>query len=153
MRRAIIGEFHTPETHLIPLAIQAIAGNRPPLTVFGRDYPTPDGTCVRDYVHVSDLVDAHIRGLEHLQSGKESTVFNLGTGRGFSVQEVIDAVQNEAQISLPAKDGPRRAGDCAALVSGSVRAGAVLGWKPEKSNLSQMVKDARRWHSGNGYVS
>ena len=148
-----IGEFHTPETHLIPLAIQAIAGNRPPLTVFGRDYPTPDGTCVRDYVHVSDLVDAHIRGLKYLQSGKGSAVFNLGTGHGFSVQEVMDAVQKETGISLPAKDGPRRAGDCASLVSGSARAGAVLGWKPEKSTLSQMVKDARRWHVGNGYSS
>ncbi len=146
-----IGEFHDPETHLIPLAIDAATGRRPTLTIFGRDYPTPDGTCVRDYVHVSDLVDAHVAGLEYLEAGNPSNVFNLGTGHGFSVQQVVDVVANETGNNTPAKDGPRRAGDCAALVSGSARAGEVLGWSPDRSTLPQMVRDAMRWHAGKGY--
>jgi len=148
---ATIGEFHDPETHLIPLAIEAAIGKRPPLTIFGRDYPTPDGTCVRDYVHVNDLVDAHVAGLKYLEAGNPSVVFNLGTGRGFSVQEVVDTVANVTGSNIQPNSGPRRAGDCAALVSGSKRAGEVLGWQPHRSTLEQMVRDAQRWHEGPGY--
>lgn len=149
----MIGEFHDPETHLIPLAIDAATGRRPALTIFGRDYPTPDGTCVRDYVHVSDLAEAHVAGLEYLQAGNPSNVFNLGTGHGFSVQEVVDVVANETGNNTPANDGPRRPGDCAFLVSGSRRATEILDWSPWRSTLPQMVRDAMRWHAGKGYTS
>ncbi len=149
----IIGEFHDPETHLIPLAIDAATGRRPTLTIFGRDYPTPDGTCVRDYVHVSDLAEAHVAGLEYLQAGNPSSVFNLGTGHGFSVQQVVDVVANETGNNTPANDGPRRPGDCAFLVSGSRRAAEILDWSPRRSTLPQMVRDAMRWHAGKGYTS
>jgi len=146
-----IGEFHNPETHLIPLAIQAATGKRPTLTIFGRDYPTPDGTCVRDYVHVNDLVDAHVAGLKYLEGGRPSAIFNLGSGDGFSVQQVVDVVANVTGNNTPAKEGPRRPGDCAKLVSGSTRAHQVLGWTPTRSTMEQMVRDAMRWHAGKGY--
>lgn len=146
-----IGEFHNPETHLIPLAIDAATGKRDGLTIFGQDYPTPDGTCVRDYVHVNDLVDAHVAGLEYLLSGNPSEVFNLGTGRGFSVQEVVNAVKKRTNLPLNITMGERRAGDCAALVSGSARADKTLGWRPERSTIDTMVKDAWQWHDGPGY--
>ncbi len=149
---AKIGEFHNPETHLIPLAIDAACGRRDRLTIFGRDYPTPDGTCVRDYVHVSDLVAAHVAGLEYLEQGNPSTVFNLGSGHGFSVQQVVDVVANVTGNNTPPVNGPRRAGDCAALVSGSQRAHDVLGWTPARPGLEQMVEDAKRWHDGTGYT-
>lgn len=143
---AEVGEFHQPETHLIPLMLDAIEGKRGALTVFGTDYETPDGTCIRDYVHVCDLVDAHILGLKWLKDGKDSRVFNLGTGNGFSVREVIghsDAVTNQ---SVPYVEGPRRPGDCTKLVSGSTRAMSELGWEPKRSNLEAMIRDAWRWH-------
>ncbi|MEM8870376.1 MAG: UDP-glucose 4-epimerase GalE [Pseudomonadota bacterium] len=146
-----IGEFHRPETHLIPLALDAVRGRRDALTVYGNDYATPDGTCIRDYVHVSDLVDAHIRGLEYLFNGGTETVFNLGTGRGFSVREVIDVVSRVTETIVPAVDGERRPGDCTALVSGSSRAAEVLGWSPGRSTLDQMVSDAWGWHQMPGY--
>lgn len=148
-----IGEFHRPETHLIPLALDAVSGRGDKLTVFGQDYPTPDGTCVRDYVHVNDLIEAHVLGLDYLLQGGASTVFNLGTGRGFSVHEVVEEVARVTGVPVPVVDGPRRAGDCAALVSGSVRATEVLGWRPERSTLGEMISTAWAWHQRRGYRS
>ena len=146
-----VGEFHQPETHLIPLMLDAIDGKRAALTVYGTDYDTPDGTCIRDYVHVCDLVDAHVLGLKWLSDGKESRVFNLGTGSGFSVREVIDHSAEVTNRAVPVVDGDRRAGDCTKLVSGSVRAEQELGWNPSRSNLSQMITDAWRWHQTGHY--
>ncbi|KEJ96949.1 UDP-glucose 4-epimerase [Pseudosulfitobacter pseudonitzschiae] len=143
---AEVGEFHQPETHLIPLMLDAIDGKRDALTIFGTDYDTPDGTCIRDYVHVCDLVDAHVLGLKWLQDGKGSRVFNLGTGSGFSVREVIDQSRAVTNRTVPFKEGARRAGDATKLVSGSTRAVAELGWQPDRSNLNTMIADAWRWH-------
>jgi UDP-glucose 4-epimerase len=148
---AEVGEFHQPETHLIPLMLDAIDGKRPALTVFGTDYPTQDGTCIRDYVHVMDLVDAHVLGLQWLEAGKGSRVFCLGTGNGFSVREVIDASRAVTNREVPIVIGSRRAGDAVQLVSGSARALAELGWKPERSTMSQMIADAWRWHQNGHY--
>jgi UDP-glucose 4-epimerase len=146
-----VGEHHRPETHLIPVMLEAIDGTRPALTINGTDYDTPDGTCVRDYVHVMDLVDAHVLGLKWLQDGKQSRVFNLGTGDGFSVREVIDASRAVTNREVPHSEGPRRAGDATKLVSGSTRAAAELGWTPERSTMPQMIADAWRWHQNGHY--
>jgi UDP-glucose 4-epimerase len=146
-----VGEFHRPETHLVPLMLDAIDGKRDALTVFGTDYDTPDGTCIRDYVHVCDLVDAHVLGLKWLEQGKGSRVFNLGTGSGFSVCEVIDRSSSVTNREVPYTIGPRRAGDCTKLVSGSVRAQTELGWKPTRSTLNTMIADAWRWHQTGHY--
>ena len=148
---AEVGEFHRPETHLVPLVLDAIEGKRDALTIFGNDYETPDGTCIRDYVHVMDLVDAHVLGLQWLEADKGSRVFNLGTGTGFTVREVIDAGQAATGHPVPVVEGPRRAGDCTRLVSGSSRAQAELGWTPARSTLSQMIGDAWRWHQTGHY--
>lgn len=148
---AEVGEFHQPETHLVPLMLDAIAGKRDALTVFGTDYDTPDGTCIRDYVHVCDLVDAHVLGLKWLQDGKGSRVFNLGTGSGFSVREVIDHSRAVTNRTVPYVDGDRRPGDCTKLVSGSTRAEAELGWTPDRSTLETMITDAWRWHQTGHY--
>ncbi len=148
---AEVGEQHRPETHLIPLMLDAIEGRRPALTVFGTDYPTPDGTCVRDYVHVMDLVEAHVLGLNWLLDGRGNRAFNLGSGRGFSVREVIEASRTVTNRAVPVIEGPRRAGDAAALVSGSARAGAELGWTPRRSDLPQMIKDALNWAQKPGF--
>jgi len=149
---AEVGEFHQPETHLIPLMLDAIDGRRDALTIFGTDYDTPDGTCIRDYVHVCDLVEAHVLGLKWLEEGRGSRVFNLGTGRGFSVREVIDQSAMVTNRAVPVIEGPRRPGDCARLVSGSTRAEADLGWRPARSTLAQMIGDAWRWHQSGHYV-
>lgn len=146
-----VGEFHRPETHLIPLMLDAIDGKRDALTVFGTDYDTPDGTCIRDYVHVCDLVDAHILGLNWLLDGKPSRVFNLGTGTGFSVREVIEQSRQVTNRAVPIVEGDRRAGDCTKLVSGSSRAKAELGWTPKRSTLSEMISDAWKWHQTGHY--
>ena len=146
-----VGEFHQPETHLIPLMLDAIAGKRGALTVFGTDYETPDGTCIRDYVHVCDLVDAHVLGLGWLQGGKGSRVFNLGTGTGFSVREVIASSRAVTNQDVPIIEGARRAGDCTRLVSGSVRALQDLGWAPKRSEMATMIADAWRWHQTGHY--
>lgn len=146
-----VGEFHKPETHLIPLMLDAIAGKRDALTVFGTDYDTADGTCIRDYVHVSDLVDAHVLGLKWLEDGKGSRVFNLGTGTGFSVREVIDHSRAVTNRAVPYVNGARRAGDCTKLVSGSTRAQTELGWQPTRSTLETMITDAWRWHQTGHY--
>ena len=146
-----VGEFHQPESHLIPLMLDAIDGKRSELTLFGTDYNTPDGTCIRDYVHVCDVVDAHVLGLNWLQEGRGSRVFNLGTGSGFSVREVIRSARAVTNREVPVKEGPRRAGDCAKLVSGSDRAKTELGWTPCRSELETMIADAWRWHQCGHY--
>lgn len=150
---AEVGEFHDPETHLVPLVIQAVEGKRGALTVFGTDYDTPDGTCIRDYVHVCDLVDAHVLGLQWLKEGKGSRIFNLGTGAGFSVMEVLKAAEQVMGRPVPHEIGPRRAGDCTRLVSGSVRARDELGWGPERSDMARMISDAWRWHKSGHYAT
>ncbi len=141
----LIGEDHEPETHLIPRVLMAVLGLVPELTVFGDDYPTPDGTCIRDYVHVSDLVDAHVLGLRWLLDGKGNRVFCLGSGEGFSVREVIEASRAVTNREVPIVEGARRPGDATMLVSGSSRAITELGWKPTRSNLTQMIGDALTW--------
>ena len=148
---AEVGEFHRPETHLIPLILDAIDGKRAALTIFGTDYDTPDGTCIRDYVHVMDLVDAHVLGVNWLKQGKGSRVFNLGTGTGFSVRQVMEAAAQVTGRTVPFNEGPRRAGDCTKLVSGSSRAEEELGWMPRRSTLEQMIGDAWRWHQSGHY--
>lgn len=144
-RLARIGERHEPETHLIPLAIAAAMGGEP-LTVSGRDHGTPDGTCVRDYVHVDDLAEAHVLALEALWDGARSTVFNLGTGLGHSVAEVIATVAAVVGQDVPTREGARRAGDVARLVADPRRSAAELGWVPRSSGLRTIVEDAWRWH-------
>lgn len=146
-----VGEFHRPETHLVPLMLDAVDGKRDALTIFGTDYDTPDGTCIRDYVHVCDLVDAHVLGLKWLADDKKSRVFNLGTGTGFSVREVLDQSHAVTNRAVPCHEGPRRAGDCTKLVSGSSRAKAELGWNPHRSTMKQMITDAWRWHQSGHY--
>lgn len=146
-----VGEQHLPETHLIPLMLDAVAGKRPALTVFGTDYPTPDGTCVRDYVHVSDLAEAHVLGLKRLRDGQGNGVFCLGTGRGFSVREVIDASRVVTNREVPVVIGDRRPGDAAALVSSSTQAINDLGWDPKRSTLQQMIGDAWAWAQKPGF--
>ena len=148
---AEVGEHHRPETHLIPVMLEAIDGKRPALTIHGTDYATPDGTCIRDYVHVCDLVDAHVLGLNWLEQGKGSQVFNLGTGKGFLVREVIDASRSVTNREVPFSEGPRRAGDATKLVSGSTRAEADLGWEPKRSTMPHMIADAWRWHQTGHY--
>ncbi|MEX1235823.1 MAG: UDP-glucose 4-epimerase GalE [Roseovarius sp.] len=148
---AEVGEFHQPETHLVPLMLDAIQGKRAALTIFGTDYDTPDGTCIRDYVHVCDLVDAHVLGLKWLEQDKGSRVFNLGTGSGFSVRDVIGHANAVTNGQVPVIEGPRRPGDCTKLVSGSTRAEAELGWSAPRSTMDQMIADAWRWHGTGHY--
>jgi UDP-glucose-4-epimerase GalE len=145
--QAEIGERHSPETHLVPLAIQAAMGRGEALTVFGSDYPTPDGTAIRDYVHVSDLADAHVRALSYLRDNGTSVVCNLGTGRGSSVQEVVETVGHIAGRAVPMTRGPRRPGDPPRLVSANGRARDLLGWIPRRSEIDTIVADAWNWHS------
>lgn len=139
-----IGELHDPETHLIPLALSAAARTGPELQVFGSDYPTPDGTCVRDYIHVNDLASAHVKALEHLQAGKESFAVNVGTGSGYSVQQMISAVEEITGKPVPRKVGPRRAGDPPVLVANPAKAQALLGWKATRG-LHEIVATAWNW--------
>jgi UDP-glucose-4-epimerase GalE len=139
-----IGELHEPESHLIPLALRAAAGRGPELQVFGSDYPTPDGTCIRDYVHVNDLASAHVKALEHLAAGNESVALNLGTGTGASVQEVISAVEEVTGKRVPRKMVPRRPGDPSELVANPAKVQAVLGWKPTRG-LREAVATAWNW--------
>ena len=148
-----VGEAHEPETHLIPIMLQAIDGQRPALTVFGSDYATPDGTCIRDYVHVMDLVDAHVLGLRWILDGRENRVFCLGSGSGFSVREVIDHARHVTNMTVPLIEGARRPGDATKLVSGSRRATEELGWQPTRSTLPQMIGDAWAWHKSGGFAA
>jgi UDP-glucose-4-epimerase GalE len=141
-----MGEEHDPETHLIPLVIQAAMGKRPAIEVFGTDYPTPDGTCIRDYIHVEDLVEAHLLALERLTPG-QPIVCNLGTGHGQSVREVIRAVEAVSGKPVPVRQGPRRAGDPPVLVAAPDRARTVLGWSARYTDIRAIVETAWRWHS------
>ena len=143
--RAEIGEWHDPETHLIPLVLDAALGRRPAISIFGTDYPTPDGTALRDYIHVMDLADAHLAALRHLMDGGGSAALNLGTGSGASVREVIRTVESVTGRKVPVVEAPRRAGDPPALVADPRRAEALLKWRAKK-DLSAMVEDAWRWH-------
>jgi UDP-glucose-4-epimerase GalE len=144
-----IGELHNPETHLIPLALNAAAGLGPELNVFGSDYPTPDGTCIRDYIHVNDLASAHVKALDHLAAGKESFAVNVGTGRGDSVQQVISAVEQVTGKKVPHKKVPRRPGDPPALVANPAKAEALLQWKATRS-LQDIVATAWNWMDRRG---
>jgi UDP-arabinose 4-epimerase len=144
-----IGEMHEPETHLIPLAIQAALGQRGALKVMGTDYPTPDGTAVRDYIHVSDLASAHVKAIAALGAGVPSGAVNLGTGRGHSVREVMAAVEQASGRPVPHRSAPRRAGDPPALVAAPGRAAELLGWVPQHSSLDNIVGTALRWHAAN----
>ncbi|MDB5368733.1 MAG: galE [Roseomonas sp.] len=145
-----IGEDHEPETHLIPLAIRAALGLAPPLTIFGADYPTPDGTCIRDYVHVTDLADAHLRVLDHLRQGR-SCRFNIGGGQGHSVRQVLDAVERVSGRPVPHCFGERRPGDPPVLVAASGRLRRETGWQPRHSDLDAIIRSAWAWHSRNPY--
>jgi UDP-glucose-4-epimerase GalE len=141
----LIGEDHDPEEHLIPRAIAATVGG-PSLTLFGDDYPTPDGTCIRDFVHVSDLADAHIAALRGLEAGAASSAYNLGNGQGASVREVIESVRRTTGRDVPHQIGPRRPGDPARLVASSERARRGLGWTPRLAALDEIVRTAWAWH-------
>jgi UDP-glucose-4-epimerase GalE len=141
-----IGEDHDPETHLIPLALAAAAQDRDQLSIFGTDYPTPDGTCVRDYIHVTDLADAHVRAVRRLLDGGGSNVFNLGAGNGYSVREVVDVVGRAVGATVPVQDADRRAGDPARLVADISRARDVLEWNPKHSSLENIVTTAWNWY-------
>ena len=140
-----LGERHDPETHLIPIILDVAAGARPSVSIFGTNWPTPDGTCVRDYVHVRDLCDAHLAALEHLARGGASGAFNLGTGKGKSVREVVDAVSRVTGRPVPVIEAPPRPGDPAELVAKVERAEKVLGWKAKRTELDSIVKDAWAW--------
>jgi UDP-glucose-4-epimerase GalE len=140
-----IGEAHEPETHLIPLVLEAIAGRRNAVMIYGTDYDTADGTCIRDYVHVSDLADAHVLALRHLERGGRSNVFNLGNGDGFSVREVIKAAEKVTGYGAPVEFGARRAGDPATLVASSKRAREILNWSPRHSSLEEIIDTAWAW--------
>jgi UDP-arabinose 4-epimerase len=142
-----IGEDHDPETHLIPIAVQAALGRRPHVEIYGTDYPTPDGTAVRDYIHVTDLARAHLIALEYLIQGGASVAVNLGTGRGHSVREVIAAVGKLCEGRVPVREGPRRPGDPPALVADIANASKVLGWKAEYPELGSIVESAWKWHA------
>jgi UDP-arabinose 4-epimerase len=141
-----IGEQHDPETHLIPLAIRAALGQTSPIAVYGTDYPTPDGTAIRDYVHVSDLADAHVQALDHLARGGASTALNLGTGRGYSVYQVIAAIERVGGRKVPRHETGRRAGDPPALVADTGLARSVLKWVAQRSDIETIVETAMAWH-------
>lgn len=142
-----IGEDHNPESHLIPIIMQVLNGKREKLSVFGDDYPTHDGTCVRDYIHITDLADAHIKALESLKNGANSTAYNLGNGNGFSVKEVISTVEKAVGLSVKNEIAPRRAGDPAILVASSEKIKKELNWKPRFDSLEKIVSSAYKWHS------
>lgn len=148
-----IGEAHSPETHLIPLILQVPLGQREYISVFGDDYDTSDGTCIRDYIHVTDLAQAHILAVDYLMKGNESNIFNLGNGVGFTVKEVIDTARKVTGHEIPAKIAERRAGDPARLIASSDKARQVLLWKPEHADLEEIISTAWNWHKNhpNGY--
>ncbi len=146
-----LGESHMPETHLIPLILDAASGKRESISIFGTDYPTKDGTCIRDYIHVSDLADAHIRALEYLKQGGESTCFNLGNGNGDSVQHVIEVVKQVTGKEFKVKEEKRRAGDPPVLIGSAEKAEKVLGWKPKYAEIETIVEHAWKWHENKEY--
>lgn len=142
-----LGECHDPEIHLIPLVIDAALGRRPHVQIFGTDYPTPDGTAIRDYIHVTDLAEAHVLALRSLAAGGENRELNLGTGKGHSVREVVEVVERVSKRKVPYRDAPRRAGDPAILVADPARASSVLNWSPQRPELDIIVEDAWKWAS------
>lgn len=148
-----IGEAHSPETHLIPLILQVSLGQREYISIFGDDYDTSDGTCIRDYIHVTDLAQAHILAVDYLMKGNESNIFNLGNGVGFTVKEVIDTARKVTGHEIPARIAERRAGDPARLIASSDKARQVLLWKPEHADLEEIISTAWNWHKNhpNGY--
>lgn len=148
-----IGEAHSPETHLIPLILQVPLGQREYISIFGDDYDTSDGTCIRDYIHVTDLAQAHILAVDYLMKGNESNIFNLGNGVGFTVKEVIDTARKVTGYEIPARIAGRRAGDPARLIASSDKARQVLLWKPEHADLEEIISTAWNWHKNhpNGY--
>ncbi len=150
-----IGEAHSPESHLIPLILQVPGGQRDAISIFGEDYDTKDGTCVRDYIHVTDLAQAHILAVEYLRRGGESDIFNLGNGVGFTVKEVIEAARKVTNHPINAVVAPKRAGDPAKLIASSDKAQRILGWKPEHAELEKIINSAWNWHKNHpqGYRS
>ena len=142
-----IGEDHRPESHLVPIILQAALGQREEITVFGDDYDTPDGTCIRDYVHVEDLVNAHLLALDYLRNGGENDVFNLGSSQGFSVNEMISTARSVTGKDIPVKIGPRRSGDPSILVASTEKAMRILGWNPVNTSITKIIEDAWNWHS------
>ena len=144
-----IGEDHHPETHLIPLILQVPLGKRDKIYMFGDDYPTEDGTCIRDYIHVMDLASAHYKALEYLRKGKNSDIFNLGNGNGYSVKEVIETTRKVTGHPIPAEVKERRVGDPAVLIASSDKAKSILGWKPQFDSLEKVIGDAWNWHKNN----
>jgi UDP-arabinose 4-epimerase len=146
-----VGECHVPETHAIPLLLDVAAADKPHFTIFGDDYPTADGTCIRDYIHVVDLADAHVAALRALRDGgAQNTAFNLGTGRGWSVRELVDTVRAVTQRPLPVRIGPRRPGDPPSLVADASRARARLGWRPRFDDIATQIAHAWAWRQGAG---
>ena len=148
-----IGEAHNPETHLIPLILQVPNGKREYISIFGNDYDTKDGTCVRDYIHVNDLAQAHILAMKYLCDGNDSNIFNLGNGVGFTVKEVVETARKVTEHPIPAKEEPRRAGDPSMLIASSAKAKEVLGWNPQYADLETIIDTAWNWHKShpNGY--
>lgn len=144
-----IGEDHNPETHLIPLVLQVPLGKREKIMIFGDDYTTKDGTCIRDYIHVEDLIDAHLLALKWLMDGNESSVFNLGNGNGFSVKEIIDAARRVAGHKIPEETANRRPGDPAVLIASSKKAQELLGWVPKHNNIEEIISSAWNFHKNN----
>jgi UDP-glucose 4-epimerase len=142
----LFGEDHNPETHLIPLVLQTAAGKRASVSIFGTDYDTPDGTCIRDYIHVADLAQAHVLGLEYLLEHQISQIFNLGNGSGFSVRQVIDTAQEITGKEISIEECPRRVGDPAILIGSSTKARQILGWNPKYADLETIIKHAWNWH-------
>lgn len=142
-----VGERHQPETHLIPLILHAALGLRDNITIFGTDYPTPDGTCLRDYIHVTDLADAHVKALDFLEAGGASRAFNLGNGNGFSVREIIDVARQVSGKDIPVVESERRPGDSPALVSSAAAAREILEWQPEFGDVRDIVRTAWDWHN------
>lgn len=149
-----IGEDHSPETHLIPLILQVPLGKRPHISVYGEDYPTADGSCIRDYLHVTDLADAHLRAVKYLRDGGESNIFNLGSGNGYSVKEVIEAARKVTGHPIPVELEGRRAGDPAVLIASSKKAQEVLGWRAQRDSLEYIIQTAWKWHQAHpdGYA-
>ncbi|MCE5285227.1 MAG: UDP-glucose 4-epimerase GalE [Pelosinus sp.] len=148
-----IGEDHAPETHLIPIVLQVALGKREYISIYGEDYDTEDGTCVRDYIHVEDLINAHILAMEYLKQQNTSNVFNLGSSQGFSVKEIVEAARAVTKHAIPAKIGQRRAGDPSKLIASSAKAKRILGWQPKRTDIKEIIADAWNWHQGhpNGF--
>lgn len=148
-----IGEHHDPETHLIPVVLQVALGQREFISIFGENYDTPDGTCIRDYIHVEDLIDAHILALGYLQNGGESSIFNLGSSKGFSVKEIIESAREVTNHPIPTKAAEPREGDPSTLIASFEKANQILNWKPKRNSIREIIQDAWNWHQShpNGY--